>query len=139
MAAPVDRTRRHVLSNSVRTHRSTVFRDLSRFHFSWSNAAAAPLARLFGGHVRGVSHSGCRRRQAYDAVLTCRAAAAEVAGIGGAMIPLDQVTVVGSNARILGFPAVGRISRLGLVPGALHLEVEKASAWPAVAIDGGDP
>ena len=55
------------------------------------------------------------------------------------MIPLDQVTVVGSNARILGFPSVGRITRLGLVPGALHLEVEKANPWPAVSIDGGDP
>jgi hypothetical protein len=54
------------------------------------------------------------------------------------MIPLDQVTVLGSNARVLGFPAVARISRLGLVPGALHLEVDHANPWPAVALAPGE-
>lgn len=55
------------------------------------------------------------------------------------MIPLDQVTVVGSHARILSFPAAATIKNLGLVPGALHLEVDHHTSWPAVAIDAGDP
>jgi len=54
------------------------------------------------------------------------------------MIPLDQVTVVGSNARILNFPAVANITRLGLVPGSLHLEVDHQNTWPAVALAPGE-
>lgn len=50
-------------------------------------------------------------------------------------IPVSQVTVVGSSAAVLGFPATATFDSFGLVPGTMTIRTSGTAAWPAVAIE----
>lgn len=54
------------------------------------------------------------------------------------MIPLNRVTILASNPRVMNFKANATITRFGLVPGALHVEVEHRTPWPMVPVSDGE-